>query len=218
MLKFCLIIITLLLLNSCGVNTSSSSSRNSKSLNQTGSTNGSNTNNSGSDNNDTNSSGSTTSTSSLDDALFDTVDAEFDANACDGSTYKFASDASFGGSEEGANGSSLFFVADQGLWIGSEHLEADAQSRNKTWVILYYKSFPDSTLLNTQGSTSYIKEGIFVLSYDIAWTDASIPNVDNTVYVLSANYDSDKGEKPSCYRAKLSSVSGSSLSVSKVYR
>ncbi len=215
MLKFCLVIITLLLLDSCGVNTSSSSSRNSKSLNQSGSTNGSNTSNSGSDGNGTNASGSDTS---LEDALFDTINAEFDPNACDGSKYKFASDASYGGSEEGANGSSLFFVADQGLWIGSEHLEADAESRDKTWVILYYKSFPDSTLLNTQGSTSYIKEGIFVLSYDIAWTDASIPNVDNTVYVLSANYDSDNGEKPSCYRAELSSVSGSSLSVSKVYR
>jgi len=158
------------------------------------------------------------SANAIENSMFDTTNAVYDSSACNANIYRVASDASYGGSKSGENGSGLFQATDssgntQGLWIGSEHLEAEPDKRKKTWVILYYKSFPDPSSLNTQGETSYTMDGVFQLSYDIAWSDKSINGIDNKVYVQSAN-----GEKPSCYRIYLDKEIGSQLEVTKVYR
>lgn len=209
------------LLIGCGVNSDSSNNRIGSS---TSSTTGDSSSSSSLDDGSSGDSSTASSSSSgsggdgNDDSIFDSEDAEEDPNACNPNSYRFARDASFGGSGEGENGAGLFFVNGQGLWIGSEHLEADATNRDKTWVTLFYKSFPSPSLLNQQGSTSYLMQGVFLLSYDIAWSDASIPGVDNTVYVQSANFDVENGEKPKCYRAVLNSTIGSQIEVTKVYR
>ena len=146
-------------------------------------------------------------------SLFDTNGAEYDPYACNGNLYRVASDASYSGTKSGENGATLFPVNGQGLWIGSEHLEAEPENKDKTWVMLFYKAFPDPASLGVQGSTSYTMNGVFQISYDIAWSDTSISGVDNKVYVQSAN-----GKKPSCYRMYLNQVDGSKLEVTKVYR
>ena len=144
------------------------------------------------------------------DSIFDTSNAIEDPNACTISGYRTASDASYGGSLLGENGSDGFVIADSGLVIRSEHLSQDNLS---TWVTLFYKGFPSSGDLNNQGVTSYKMEGVFYLSYDIAWSDESIVGIDNRMYVQS-----DKDEKPVCYRLDLNNISGSLIDIQKVYR
>lgn len=154
------------------------------------------------------------------DAIFDCKNAVLDKNACDVNRYNLASDASYGGSKDGENGASSFKVDNEGLWIQSGHLEAEPSKKDRTWVHLYYKKFPDSykSALGNQGDASYVMKGVFMLSYDIAWSDESISGIDNVLYVQSSNYDKDGGEKPSCYRTTLNNVSGSKIDVTKVYR
>ena len=146
-------------------------------------------------------------------SLFDTNGAEYDLNACQANLYRVAADASYSGTKQGENGATLFYIDGQGLWIGSEHLEAEPEKRDKTWVTLFYKSFPDPASLGLQGETSYTMDGVFQISYDIAWSDESISGIDNKVYVQSAN-----GDKPSCYRMYLNKEIGSQIEVTKVYR
>lgn len=141
---------------------------------------------------------------------FDTTNAIEDPNACTTSGYRTASDASYGGSLVGENGSDGFVIADSGLVIRSEHLSQDNPS---TWVTLFYKGFPSPDDLNNQGVTSYLMGGVFYLSYDIAWSDESIVGIDNRMYVQS-----DKDEKPVCYRLDLNNISGSLIDIQKVYR
>ena len=141
---------------------------------------------------------------------FDTVGAIEDANACNVATYRFVSDASYGGQEDGENGASSSIADGQGLVIRSEYLSQDYLS---TWVILYHKSFPTPSDLNLQGVANYTMIDVFSLSYDLAWADESIAGVDNIVYVKS-----DKSEKPSCYRLTLNTIVGDEIDVQKVYR
>ncbi|MFA6137825.1 MAG: hypothetical protein WC667_07045 [Sulfurimonas sp.] len=144
---------------------------------------------------------------------FDTAGAIYDANACNASTYHVAGDASYNGINAGENGSEFFSVKDQGLGIRSEHLEGDSVNAGKTWVTLFYKTFPDIRNLNLQGYTSYLMEGVFFLTYDIAWSDTSIAGINNTMYVQSAITT-----KPSCYRLTLNNVVGTQINIKKVYR
>jgi len=203
MLKFIIGLFVLLFISACGVETSSSLADST--------TSGSTTSTDTTDSTNSDSNGTTDPTTI--DSTFDTVGAEYDANACNVNTYKFVSDTSYSGTETGENGSSLISVVDNGLMIGSEHLEPDPVNASKTWVTLFYKSFPDPTQLGLQGFASYLMSGVFYLSYDIAWSDESIPNVDNTVYIQSV-----KDEKPACYRAILNSITGADIDVKKVYR
>jgi len=204
-----------LLLSGCGVDTSSSVSDSTQTTNTT--TTGTTTTQTDDEQQttDTNVSADTTdeTVNLAENSLFDTNGAEYDPNACNANIYRVAADASYSGTKQGENGATLFYVDGQGLWIGSEHLEAEPENRDKTWVTLFYKSFPDPASLNQQGETSYTMDGVFQISYDIAWSDESIAGVDNKVYVQSAN-----GEKPSCYRTYLNKVDGSQLEVTKVYR
>jgi len=148
------------------------------------------------------------------DSIFDTTgDVIYDSNACNANFYRTAADASYNGDSSSENGSSFFNVENEGLLIRSEHLESDPSKLGKTWVTLFYKTFPTKDDLGLQGTTSYLMDGFFHLSYDIAWTDGSIPNVDNTLYVQSA-----QTEKPSCHRLVLDSVTGQDIDVQKVYR
>jgi hypothetical protein len=216
-LKYFLLFVVLLF-TSCGVDTSSSSS--SKVVNNSSDTTDDtpvvNPIGDSQQTDDTNVSTDVNTTTDVDaikaKSLFDTADAEYDPNACNGNMYRVASDASYSGQKAGENGSSLFYVNGQGLWIGSEHLEPDPENSKKTWVYIYYKSFPDPNSLGLQGSTSYTMSGVFQISYDIAWGDSSIDGIDNKVYVQS-----QKGEKPSCYRMYLKET-GSQIEVTKVYR
>lgn len=147
-------------------------------------------------------------------SIFDTDNAIYDANACNAAAaYRTASDASYGGDEIGENGAAFFIIDGQGLQIRSEHLESETADLDKTWVTLFYKSFPDSTNLNIQGAAGYKMEGVFYLFYDIAWSDESIGGIDNTLYVQSY-----KDKKPVCYRLILNSVTGNQIDVQKVYR
>jgi len=150
---------------------------------------------------------------------FDKVDAIYDANACNPATYKLASDASYNGINLGENGSNFFSIKDQGLEIRSEHLEGDPTNSYKTWVTLFYKSFPDSKYLGLQGYTSYLMQGVFYLTYDIAWSDQSIGGIDRTMYMQTTKDTTlEKDAKLTCYRLSLNSVIGTQIDVRKVYR
>lgn len=148
------------------------------------------------------------------DSIFDTTgNVIYDANACNATLYRTARDASYNGDSESENGSSYFIVENEGLNINSLHNEGSPSNAGKTWVTLYYKSFPTKNDLGLQGSASYELEDFFSLIYDNAWADESISNVNNTVYIKSL-----KTEKPSCYRLGLNSVSDQEADLQKVYR
>jgi hypothetical protein len=144
------------------------------------------------------------------DSDFDTVNALEDSNACNSGTYRIVSDASYGGELDGENGASSMIADGQGLVIRSEYLSQDYKS---TWVTLYHRSFPTPNNLNLQGVANYTMDGVFALSYDLAWADKSISGIDNIVYVQS-----DKSEKPACYRLTLDTIVGNEIKVQKVYR
>ncbi len=207
MLQFGLVVFIVLFMSACGVETSSSP--------YDSTTSGTSVPTDPNDTNPTDPTSPESNTSDPDaiDSTFDTLGAVYDANACNVNSYKFVSDTSYSGTQTGENGASLLSVIGNGLMIGSEHLEPDTNNASKTWVTLFYKSFPDPASLDIQGYASYLMDGVFYLSYDIAWSDESIPNVDNTVYIQSV-----KDEKPACYRAVLNSAIGSDIDVQKVYR
>ena len=209
MYKFVFSLLLIFLISACGVITSSSDT---KKLSPP--TDGNNTDINGTDDDPTNGNGGNGGDTPSDpDSIFDTVNAIYDANACNAATYRTASDASYGGDGIGENGAAFFIVDGQGLQIRSEHLESESEDLDKTWVMLFFKSFPDSSNLNVQGAAGYKMDGVFYLFYDIAWSDESIDGIDNTLYVQSF-----KDTKSVCYRLILNSVTGNQIDVQKVYR
>lgn len=221
MIKLVTSLVVIISITSCGVNTSSSSSDSTHPASATGSTSSTDTNatTAAADSTGT-TAGSTdtnvtaqTSKNCDTNTRYECNDAVYDANCCSALSYKTASDASYNGTDPAENGSDFFNVANEGLSIRSEHLEGSASDAAKTWVTLYYKSFPTPSDLGLQGYTSRLKTGLFHLSYDIAWSDTSIPNVDRTMYVRT-----NQGTKPACYRVNLNSVDGASIDVQKVYK
>jgi len=145
--------------------------------------------------------------------LFDQENAILDFNACDATKYRFARDASYNGDVSGANGSTFSIIDGQGLEINSEYNVGDVQKQDKTFITVFYKTFPDVNSLNLQGYTNFILAGIFSISYDIAWSDKSIGGIDNILYVQSL-----KTTIPSCYRLELNNIDGTQLSAIKVTR
>lgn len=211
-----------ILLSSCGVNTSSSSTGSIVNEDQETVIESDLINPNPIIDTDTNSTDDTnTSTDVVDtgtdtlkeDSQFDTNDAIYDANACKADLYFTARDASYNGDDSAENGASFFSVVGQGLELRSEYLDGDSSNNSKTIVTLFYKSFPDQKHFNIQGYTSYLREGEFILSYDIAWSDFSITGIDRTLYVQS-----NKSTKPTCYRLVLNTALGSEIDVKKVYR
>ena len=140
---------------------------------------------------------------------FDTVDAIADPNACN-VNYSIVSDASYSGDREWENGSASAIADGKGLVIRSEYL---SQNYEDTKVQLFYRKAPSTLDLNIQGVASYKMDSVFYISYDLAWADESIPDIDNIVYVRS-----EKTLKPSCYRLTLNSIDGNEIDVQKVYR
>ena len=211
------------LLSACGVNTSSSDKRsvtnsalsdpsnviNSNPVSSTGSTGSTDSNSSGG----STGSGGSTDLNCSDTAVLECTNAVFDANACTASTYKIAQDAAYDGTSVGENGSKFFNVVGQGLAIKSEYLVGSSADAAKTWVTLFYKAFPSPQNLGLQGYTSYSMKGFFDLSYDIAWSDASIANIDRTMYVKT-----NQGNLPVCHRLILNNIDGTLINVQKVYR
>ena len=231
-MKLLLAILLMLSITGCGVNSSSGASNSAPTAGDSGnngddSTDGGDDDNSGDgdttdpgdtvdpDNGDTTDPGdSGTTDPDPADSIFDTTgDVVYDADSCNANFYRTASDASYNGGGISENGSSFFNVEGQGLQIRSEHLVSDPADASNTWVTLFYKTFPSQSDLGLQGSTTYLMDGFFFLSYDIAWSDESIPGISNTLYVQSA-----QTTKPSCYRLVLDSVTGQDISVQKVYR
>ena len=232
MLKFVLFFLMTVFFSACGVDTSSSPAESSGTVLtdsdlvisdpidsnpvvQDSGTDDSGTDDSGTDDSGTDDSG--TDEPGIDEpsvnpnsSSFDTVGAIEDPNACNPNFYNFVKDASYGGELDGENGASSAIVDGQGLVVRSEYLSQDYAT---TWVTLFYKSFPSPDDLNLQGVTSYKMENVFYISYDLAWADESIPNINNRVYIQS-----DKGEKPACYRLDLNNIVGSQLDIQKVYR
>jgi hypothetical protein len=206
MLRVVYIVLVAMFISGCGVDTASSSSQTATTISPLPDTNISDTNT-------TTATEDTNTTQQRPDAIYDSVDALYDSNACNVNSYRVASDASYAGSNTGENGANLFTVLNEGLWIGSLHLEADATQSAKTLVTLYYHPFPDATLLGNQGTTSLQVKGVFQLLYDVAWSDESIENLDNIVYVKST-----QTAIPTCYRVTLNSVLGSEAKIEKVYR
>jgi hypothetical protein len=230
MIRFVSLILIVIFFNACGVDTSSSDSLKSNTTTVTGG----NTNepdnlidpnpiSGGDDNVTSGDSGSGTDNGSgvsdpgdgtdIEDSLFDSIGAVYDKNACDGSKYQTASDASYNGVGVGENGADFLSISGSGLEIRSEHLESSSSKLDKTWITLYYKTFPSAVHLGLQGYTSYILSGYFYITFDIAWTDASIPDIDNTMYIRS-----NQGEKPECHRLILNNIVGTLIDVQKVYR
>lgn len=163
------------------------------------------------DNNATSNGGSTSSDDNS--TIFDPTDAIYDTKACDSNFYHVASDASYVGDLVQENGANFTSISEEGLWLRSDHLEADASNKEKAWVYLYYKSFPDKTKLGFLGESSVALSGVFEVVYDLAWSDQNLSGLDNTLYVQS-NFT----QKPSCYRFTLDSTNGSDINVTKVYR
>ena len=202
-----------LLIVSCGVNTSSSTAgfatQSSSSSLSSSLTFGSSTSfesvatSSSSSSTQTVSSSSSSTPSSA--PRFMSIDALYDANACDEESYSVVTYSP-------SSGANPLHVTLDGLWIEPEPLESSLGERRHIW--LYYRSPPNSSLLNQQGVSTYIKKGVFRLSYDIAWSDGSIEGVDNMLYIKV----SDPNEISSCYRAILSSAIASEIEVTKVYR
>ena len=224
------VVLVAIVLHGCGVETSSSVSNQDTVVNP-GTTNNQpnnnttnpDTNTSNGDNKTTNPSDKNTTISSdpcKEDCLYDKVDALYDANGCDANLYRIASDASFNGDLNGENGATFTVVDGQGLEINSEHNEADSSNAYKTWVTLFYKTFPDLNSLGNQGYKSYNKKGVFFLSYDLAWSDKSIGGIDNTVYIRSMKnaVEGDSSKKPSCYRVTLNGNDADASDVQKVFR
>ena len=147
------------------------------------------------------------------DSRFDTNAAIYDENACDPTFYKIARDASYLGVNTGENGAEFYGVEENSLGIASAHVEGSSANLAKTWVQLYYKAFPSIENLGLQGYSSYYMEGVFHLTYDIAWSDSSIIGIDNVIYV-----ESQKTVNPSCYRVTIDNIIGTLIGVQKVYR
>ena len=217
MMKLFTLILVVTFVTSCGVFTSSSSSSLANS-NSTVPTDPNSTVPTDPNSTDPNSTiptdpNSTISKVCSEDSVFECNGAVYDKNSCSALSYKTASDASYNGKDPAENGSDFFNVANEGLSIRSEHLEGSSADSAKTWVTLYYKSFPTPKDLGLQGYTGYLKSGFFYLLYDIAWSDTSIANVDRIMYVKT-----NQGKKPACYRLNLNSVDGASIDVQKVYK
>ena len=147
------------------------------------------------------------------DSAFDTELALYDENACNPSSYRVVRDASYEGINSGENGAEFAIAIDNGLGIRSEHVEGASAYLEKTWVLMYYKTFPSIQNLGLQGYTDHYLEGVFYLTYDIAWADSSINEIDNTIYIQS-----EKTTKPTCYRLVLDKIIGTQVGVQKVYR
>jgi len=211
-----------MILNGCGVDTSSSVSdipivipqSDNNNTNPSQDNGGGQVQNNPSENNTTNTQNNTTDASPCGNkCIFDEVNAIYDQDACNPARYAVAKDASYSGDKEGENGSAFYIVAKDGLQLQSLYEVGDVQDLPKTWVWLYYKPFPSPNDLNQQGSTTYTMDGVFRLSYDVAWSDTSIAGVDRVVYVRSDQFD-----KPYCYQLTLDNVVGTKIKVQKVFR
>ncbi|MDF1883168.1 hypothetical protein JHD49_04380 [Sulfurimonas sp. SAG-AH-194-C21] len=146
-------------------------------------------------------------------SVYECENALYDLSSCSALTHKTASDTSYNGTDPAENGSDFFSIKTEGLGIRSEYLEGNSADLYKTWVTLYYKSFPDKNNLGLQGYTGYVKSGFFYVTYDIAWSDTSIAGIDRIMYVKT-----NQGAKPACYRLTLNNVDGTQIDVQKVYR
>ena len=131
-------------------------------------------------------------------AGFSQTDAENDPNACDiNDIYQVISDSSF---DPNASADAL-----NGLTILSQYLySVDLEA---TKVALFYPSLANQKL----DSSIYIYEDNYQISFDKAWEI----NANARVYV---RIPKDIYGAYSCYRYELDSVSGGSITKTKVYR
>jgi len=183
--------------HACGVDSSSSSAVISQSSDGTDSA----TTTVDVNTSDTNTTDSNTSTTTVVDSTvsgFSKTDAEEDANAClISDIYHFIEDSSFDPNA----------VADatNGVDITSQYAySADLEA---TKVVLYYPSL--STVLLSE--VIHVYEENYMFSFDKAWSANTLSNV----YVRTPK---DIFGAYGCYRYDLSSVSGTTIQKTKVYR
>jgi hypothetical protein len=203
-MKFSVLSVLAYLLLGCGIDTSSSSEvvvQNSTIIDTTVDTNNSiDTNSTDTNSTDTNTS-STTTTVVVDDSTtsgYSKTDAEEDVNAClFNDTFQILSDSSFDPNA----------VADttNGVDITSQY--PYSSDLTATTVVLYYPSLS----VGLQNETIHIYEDNYVFSFDKAWSSNEL----SSVYIRTPK---DIYGAYSCYRYDLSSVSGTSISKTKVYR
>jgi hypothetical protein len=196
--------------HACGVDSSSSStivpqsSEGTNSATTTVDINTSDTNTSDTNTSDTNTTtdtNSTTTTIVIDDSTvsgFSKTDAEEDTNACSISgSYHFIEDSSF---DPNAVADAINGVDITSQYSYSANLEA-------TKVVLYYPSL-SVTLLDEK---IHVYEDNYMFSFDKAWSSNAL----SKVYVRTPK---DIYGAYSCYRYDLSSVSGTTIQKTKVYR
>ena len=193
-MRFLYLVLSLLVISGCGVSTSSSEGdvvQNSTGLPSA-------------DTNISDGNSSTPTTPTTTDPIFEKELAVYDKNACS-SAYATAIPLQDNNTNDDRetnderNGISL-----QSLLNGE---------KEDTTVIAFYKKLPVGTTVGPieYRENLYGPDGAFLLTYDNVWTKMS----DNTIYV---QLPKGTGKLPSCYRAKLDSEKGSSISFTKVYR
>ena len=195
-MKVLVFVLMTLLFVGCGVESDSSDGTLTSSSGTGGGTDTNDTN--GTDNNDTNSSGGTVVVSDPSSSGFDKTDAEEDSNACIiNAVFQTLDDSSF----------DPLAAADSvnGVEIASQY--AYSTDLDATKVVLFYPNL-SAALLDQQ---LHIYEDNYRFSYDKAWSSNNIA----TVYIRTPK---DSNGAYSCYRYELDSLSGSSITKTKVYR
>ena len=197
---FVLFLLSFFLL-ACGVETNSSSLHNSETGDTNSSTDtGDNDENGGDNDNNDGSTGSGGTTVVVDGSSngFDKVDAINDANACIiNGTFQVINDSSY---DPNAVADSL-----NGLELASQYpFSSDLEA---TKVALFYPSL-SLPLLN---EVVHVYEDNYRLSFDKAWSSATLPSVYIRTPKSSTGFYS-------CYRYDLDSLSGSTIVKTKVYR
>ena len=137
------------------------------------------------------------------DPIFDIVDAEYDEHACS-SAYSTASPLQNNAGDERETADNV-----NGMKILSLYDETTDDIDSN--VVMYYNNLSSDISLKDVRSNVYGDNARFIVTYDLVWVTQS----DNTVYVKTPKLTN---ELHSCFRVKLDSEDGSSISSVKVYR
>jgi len=136
------------------------------------------------------------------DPIFDTVDGEYDENACKGSYMTNSSPLV-------DDSNSLREEVDliNGLAIRSLYPENGSDSS----VVLYYNNLASGIVLEEDQTTVYGDNAQFSTTFDLVWA----AQLNNYTYVKTPPKESGKN---ACYRIDMISVDGNSITPLKVYR
>ncbi len=137
------------------------------------------------------------------DPIFDVVDAEYDELACS-SVHSTANPLQNNAGDERETSDSV-----NGMKILSLYDETTNDEDSN--VVMYYNYLSSEVSLEDDRSNVYGDNSRFIVTYDLVWVTQS----NNTVYVKTPKLTN---ELHSCFKIKLDSREGSSISSVKVYR